>query len=227
MAATESSDQDAGDDFRLQDEVRVSTRIDGRSVSFRGTVIGVQELELWIGLADVDPQLAVCEPGQPCSVGTPRGNKALVVDTTFTRHIGPRRGRLFATTRPADVRATQLRAYVRLEVVLPIEISASVRGKFLSDSGRTVDISAGGACFETKLPLLVGDRLTLRLQAGLLTASADGQVVRVDPPDAGLGRPIQCLAVRFVSILESDQDLITRYIYSETRRRLQKGSTDV
>ena len=227
MGANEAIDQDAVDEFRLYDEVRVGTRLDGHAVSFRGTVIGVQALELWIGLADADERLAAFEPGQPLSVATPRGTKALVVDTTFTRHIGPRRGRLFAATRPGEVRSTQLRAYVRLEVVLPIGISASLRGRFLSDAGQTVDISAGGACFESKLQLAVGDRLTVQVQAGEMTASADAEVVRIDPPDKYLGRPVQWIAVRFVSILEADQDRITRYIYGEARKRLQKGETSV
>ena len=221
----ETTEPETVDDFRLHDEVRIGTRLDGRMVHFRGTVIGVQEMELWIGLADVDTRLAACEPGQAVSVATPRGTKALVVDTVFTRHIGPRRGRLFAATRPGDGRATKLRTYVRLETVIAIEISASVRGKFLSETGRTVDISAGGACFESKLPLTADDRVTVRLRTGLLTACADARVVRVDPPAPDLGRPMPWIAVQFVSILQSDQDVITRFIYAETRRRLQRGET--
>lgn len=227
VALSEVADQDTFDDFRIHDEVRVSTRLEGRSVTFRGTVIGVQEMELWIGLPCADERLLACEPGQPFSVATPRGTKALVVDTTFTRHIGPRRDRLFATTRPGEVRSTQLRAYLRLETAVPIEVSASVRGKFLSEMARTVDISAGGVCVECRLPLAVGDRLTIVLRAGLLTASANGEVVRVDPPDRGFGRPVQCLAVRFVSIAQSHQDQITRYIYAELERRLKHGETSV
>jgi PilZ domain len=223
MAVSETPDEGTVDDFRLQDEVRVGTRLDGRNVTFRGVVIGVQALELWIGLPHVDEQLAACEPGQPLSVATPRGDKALVVDTTFTRHIGPRRGRIFATTRPGEVRETQLRAYVRLETVLPIEISASARGKLLAGAGQTVDISAGGACFESNLALQLGDRLTIKVYTSVLEAAADAEVVRIDAPDARQGRPIQWIAVRFTSILEADQDRITRYIYYETRWRLTHG----
>ena len=227
MASSEEPVQETIDDFRIHDEVRVATRLDGRSVSFRGTVIGLQALESWIGLTDVDERVASCVPGQPMSVATPRGTKALVIDTTFTRHIGPRRGRLFATTRPGDVRETQLRAYLRLEVAIAVEISASPRGRLLTGLGRTIDISAGGACFESRLPLLPGDRLTVKLQDAMFSASADAQVVRIDPPDAQLGRPIPWVAVRFVSILESDQDGITRYIHNEMRRRLKKGETGI
>lgn len=227
MAASETPNQVTVDDFRLHDEVRVGTRLEGHRASFRGVVIGVQALELWIGLPTIDPRLAACEPGQPLSVATPRGNKALVVDTTFTRHIGPRRGRLFATTRPGDVRETHLREYVRLDTVLPIGISASARGKLLTEVGRTVDISAGGACFETNLGLLVGDRITVQLQTSVLEASADADVVRVDPPDRSHDRAVPWVAVKFVRILESDQDRITRYTYDETRRRLRHGETDI
>jgi hypothetical protein len=227
VAPNEETQQEAVDDFRIHDEVRVGTRLEGRSVSFRGTVIGVQSPELWIGLADVDERLALCVPGQPMSVATPRGTKALVVDTTFTRHIGPHRGRLFATTRPGDVRETQLRAYLRLEVAIAVEISASPRGRLLTGPGRTIDISAGGACFASRLPLMPGDRLTVKLQDALFSASADAEVVRVDPPDVHLGRLMPWVAVRFTSILESDQDGITRYIYNEMKRRLKKGATSV
>ena len=225
MPASEPIEQEGSDEFHLHDEVRVGTRLRGQNVSFRGTVIGVQDMELWIGLADVDERLAGLEPGQPLNVATPRGTKALVVDTTFTRHIGPRRGRLFATTRPGEVRSTQLRAYVRLEVAIAINISAYLHGRTYSETGRTIDISAGGACFVTNLPLAHGDRLTVQLQDGIFYASADAEVVRVDPP--GLERPTQWVAVHFLSIVEADQDRITRYIYSEVRRRLQHGETSI
>jgi hypothetical protein len=227
VAASETPDQGTVDDFRLHDEVRVGTRLDGRGVSFRGTVIGVQAMELWIGLPEIDERLAACEPGQPLNVATPRGAKALVVDTTFTRHIGPRRGRIFATTRPGEVRETQLRAYVRIETVLPVEIAASARGKLITGAGQTVDLSAGGACLASSLPLVVGDRLTLKVNTTPLEASADAVVVRIDPPDKDHGRRVQWVAVRFVSILEADQDRITRYIYYETRWRLKHGETSV
>ena len=226
MAPTETN-QDSVDEFRVHDEVRVGTRLDGKIVSFRGTVIGVQDLEIWIGLAEPDERVASLEPGHPLNVATPRGTKALVVDTTFTRHIGPRRGRLFAATRPGEVRATQLRSYIRLETAISVEVSASLRGKLLSGIGRTVDISAGGACFESPLPLAPGDRLTIQLQDGIFSASADAEVVRIDPPDPSHGRMVQWIAVQFRSIVEADQDGITRYIYGEVRRRLKKGATSV
>jgi c-di-GMP-binding flagellar brake protein YcgR len=227
MTQSETPDQGTVDDFRIQDEVRVGTRLEGRGVSFRGTVIGVQELELWIGLPEIDERLAAFEPGQPLNVATPRGAKALVVDTIFTRHIGPRRGRIFAATRPGVVRETQLRAYVRIDTDLPVEISASARGKLITGVGQTVDLSAGGACFESNLPLVVGDRLTLKVTTNPLEASADAVVVRIDQPDRKHGRPVQWIAVRFVSILEADQDRITRYIYNETRWRLKHGEPGV
>jgi hypothetical protein len=225
MALARLDNENETDEFRLHDEVRVGTRIDGHNVSFRGTVIGVKDMELWIGLANVDERLAAFEPGQPLNVATPRGTKALVVDTTFTRHIGPRRGRLFAATRPGEVRSTQFRAYVRLEIAISIEVSAYLKGRLLSELDRTIDISAGGVCFESRLPLSPGDRLTLQLQDGLFTASADAEVVRVDAPDAVVGRAVPWVAVRFLSIAEAEQDRVTRYIYGEVRRRLQKGET--
>ncbi len=227
VESSETADEEGFDDFRIHDEVRVGTRLHGRSVTFRGTVIRVDDTELWIGLASVDERLIECERGQPLSVATPRGTKALVVDTTFTRHIGPRRGRLFATTRPGKVRKTQLRAYLRIETALPIEISASVRGKLYGETTKTVDISAGGVRVESKLPLVVDDPLTVVLRAGLLKASANGVVVRVDPPDQGMGRPVRCLAIRFVSISPSDRDEITRYIHAELEWRLRHGETSV
>jgi hypothetical protein len=33
--------------------------------------------------------------------------------------------------------------------------------------------------------------------------------------------------VRFLSIVEADQDRITRYIYGEVRKRLQHGETSI
>jgi hypothetical protein len=227
MPATEQNDHDTSDDFRVHDEVRVGTRVDGQNVHFRGTVIGVQAMELWIGLVEIDERLARFEPGQRLNVATPRGPRALVVDTTFTRHIGPRRGRLFATTRPGEVRATQLRSYIRLEVAIAANVSTYLKGRSISETARTVDISAGGACFESRLPLAPGDRLTVQLQDGLFSASADAEVVRVDPPDASVDRKMPWVAVRFLSIVEADQDRITRYIYGEVRKRLQHGETSI
>ena len=61
----------------------------------------------------------------------------------------------------------------------------------------------------------------------MLEAAADAEVVRIDAPDRRQGRPVQWIAVRFTSILEADQDRITRYIYYETRWRLTHGQTSV
>ena len=226
MAETETG-QDKVDDFRVHDEVRVGTRLDGENVSFRGVVIGVQDLELWIGLAKPDERLAKLKQGQPLNVATPRGTKALVVDTTFTRHIGPRLDHLFAATRPGEVRATQMRSYLRLEIAISVVVSAYLRGRLLTDRGRTVDISAGGACFESQLPLAPGDQLTIQIQDGIFSASANAEVVRVDHADPARGRPGQLIAVQYSSIGEADQDGITRYIYGQVRRRLKKGATSI
>jgi len=227
IPASEQNDQEGSDDFHVHDEVRVGPRINGHNVSFRGTVIGVQAMELWIGLADTDERLAAFEPGQLLNIATPRGARALVVDTTFTRHIGPRRGRLFATTRPGEVRSTQLRSYIRLEVAIAANVSAYLKGRFLSETSQTIDISAGGVCFESRLPVAVGDRLTVQIQDGVFSASADAVVVRVDAAATSLGRKMPWVAVRFLSIVEADQDRITRYIYGEVRKRLQHGETSI
>jgi hypothetical protein len=76
MPATEQNDHD---------EARVGTRIDGQNVHFRGSVIGVQAMELRNGLVDFDERLARFEPGQPLNVATPRRPRALVVDTAELR----------------------------------------------------------------------------------------------------------------------------------------------
>ena len=40
MDANDTPEHDSTDEFRLHDEVRVGTRLNGNNVSFRGTVIG-------------------------------------------------------------------------------------------------------------------------------------------------------------------------------------------
>jgi hypothetical protein len=53
----------------------------------------------------------------------------------------------------------------RLALHLPLEVQGEeVGGLPFADSGRSLNISAGGICFETRRNLLVGARLLLAIQ---------------------------------------------------------------
>ena len=206
------------DDFHVNDVVLVSTRLGGQKTSLRGSVVGVHDKELWVGLPASDDRLVGLEEGQSCSVAVARGTMALVVDTAFTRHIGARPGRLFALTRPGRLRATQQRTYARLDIAIPVDVTAIVRDQLRSGADTTVDISAGGACFTNGLGLSVGDILQMQIRISSNPVSVQAEVVRVDPPDHGLGRGT-CVAVRYTKISGPDQDFITRYVYDMLQRR--------
>src|SRR5262245_29653511 len=53
----------------------------------------------------------------------------------------------------------------RLGLHLPVEVSGlRAGGAPFADSSRSLNISGGGICFETRHPLMVGSRLTLHIQ---------------------------------------------------------------
>lgn len=134
----------------------------------------------------------------------------------------------------------QLRDFVRLEVNLPLEYVLSSHaqepnpdpdsnaGSKLAPSqeqkplaeGRTVDLSGGGAQIITQEAFRVGSKLDLVLHLPKQVVFAEAEVVRQighDTPDEF------SLGVRFTAIEEREREHIVRYIFSEQRRRRQKG----
>lgn len=135
-------------------------------------------------------------------------------------------------TRPAsgDIRRQQLRSFVRLDVSLPIEYAVSGQKSEGEQAqllpGRTVDISGGGALIVTREPYAPGTRLDLLLHLPDRVIPAEAEVVRQHPVPVvpGSGETAEPrLGVRFTQIEERDREHIIRFIFTEYRKRRQKG----
>lgn len=121
---------------------------------------------------------------------------------------------------PRDFRKIQLRAFVRLETALPVEVK--IFGADLPPvTATTKDIGGGGLQIATKLALEPGVRLQIIIDLpGVGRMSTLGDVVRADF-DERLN--ISTAGIKFVEISERERDKIIKYIFKKQLERRQKG----
>jgi c-di-GMP-binding flagellar brake protein YcgR len=220
----------------VHDQTLVEAEIDGNAVVFRAVVVNAMPAALWLGLTKPDSLLEQLRPGDPMTLTFHREDSAIVARSAFLSHLGSRQSRVFSVETPTDCRVVQRRAHLRLDVECPLEytvVGGGETGAGLGGVGITRNISAGGLQFVIRAPIgetvAVGDALELRLAVGRDAALLEADVVRVidatdigpdgrPMPPASAPRPPQTLvAVRFVSISDSAQDIIVRQIFALQR----------
>lgn len=128
---------------------------------------------------------------------------------------------LWIISAPADLKKIQLRAYVRLDIVLDVklELVAEEDGPALATLTR--DISAGGLRIVVPKPLLVGTKVkvSLPLPAGT-TVEAVGEVIRAIPSDNPNEK--HNAAIEFTDIKEKARGEIVKFIFRKEVERRKK-----
>lgn len=220
----------------VHDVALVEAEIDGSAIVFRTVVVNAMPAALWLGLTRPDSLLEHLRPGDPMTLTFHREDSAIVARSAFLSHLGARQSRVFSVETPTDCRVVQRRAHLRLDAECPLEytvVGGGETGAGIAGEGTTRNISAGGLQFLIRAPIgetvAAGDALELRLAVGRDAALLEADVVRViDATDIGPdGRPMPpatpprpprtLVAVRFVSISDSAQDLIVRQIFAMQR----------
>jgi uncharacterized C2H2 Zn-finger protein len=212
------------DELSLRDQVLAEFTLRGERLALRGVLANVGTDELWIGLPAPDPRIKDLDQTIAIRVSVPRlGAGAFILNTAFVRHIDRTHSRLFAVTRPAGKKMFQRRAFDRLDLVTPINVSARHEGRLLKETTTTADIGGGGVRFVCHLPLSRGDTVAIRLNLGLTEILASGVVERVEYPTGPMTKIEWLAAIRFISIAQGDQDRIIRHVFAATRHLAEAG----
>ncbi|MEQ8173485.1 MAG: flagellar brake protein [Syntrophomonadaceae bacterium] len=116
----------------------------------------------------------------------------------------------------------QRREFVRLEISLPVWFS--IVGKApegACEPGTTIDLSAGGVCFISRLKLEAGQMLGLCLNFGDGEFSCKAQVVRCRRTEVGSLN--YTVAVKFIEITDNLRDHIVGFVFAKQREWIKKG----
>ncbi|HHV15583.1 MAG TPA: flagellar brake protein [Gelria sp.] len=115
----------------------------------------------------------------------------------------------------------QKREYVRLNVALPVRFRIIEEGEEAEiEEGLTIDISAGGALFTTKVVVQPEQKMKIEIQ--LLPKniiSCHAHVVRVFKTDK---QDIK-VAIEYEDIREVERDKIFKFIFEKQREWIKKG----
>jgi c-di-GMP-binding flagellar brake protein YcgR len=115
----------------------------------------------------------------------------------------------------------QKREYVRLNVALPVRFRIIDEGEEAEiEEGLTIDISAGGALFTTKVVVQPEQKMKIEIQ--LLTKniiSCHARVVRIFETDKQDIR----VAIEYEDIREAERDRIFKFIFEKQREWIKKG----
>lgn len=118
----------------------------------------------------------------------------------------------------------QRRAFVRLEISMPMTfvlLTENDEPLPACELATTIDLSAGGAFFISRLQLQAGQLLKLCLSLGDKELSCNAQVVRCTRTEQG-GRSYG-VAVKFVDITDNWRDYIVGFIFAKQREWIKKG----
>lgn len=125
---------------------------------------------------------------------------------------------------PSDIKKVQQRAFVRIEVMLPIRL------EFIDAEEQennvlnviTKDISGGGLRIVSKQPLKLGTRLKLRIELlDMGVVDAVGEIVRIEHPQAE--NPVYWVGIKFIHITEAHRSKIIKFIFKKQLEYRQKG----
>ncbi|MDR3562887.1 MAG: PilZ domain-containing protein [Negativicutes bacterium] len=120
---------------------------------------------------------------------------------------------------PEDVKKTQMRSYVRLNINLGVKVEF---GERILINTLTRDISGGGIQFVLATPLSLGAKTKIVLPLNdKMMVEAKGEVVRVTAQPGENGK--YGIGVKFVAIDERSRDGIIKYIFRKQVERRMKG----
>lgn len=125
-------------------------------------------------------------------------------------------------SKPYDIQKIQLRAFVRIDTSLPLELQViSEDNSQPVVSATTSDISGGGLRAVSKHQMHVGTNLKLIFDLpGMGKVQGSGVIVREEPLQDKL---FYASGIKFTEIAEKDRDKIIKFIFKKQLERRQKG----
>lgn len=141
---------------------------------------------------------------------------------------------LWIVERPKVVENIQQRAFVRMQITLPMCVhlltqegqidmnSDDIPGTAVIDV-TTKNIGGGGVLFVTKKPLPLNEKIKMQLDLHQDNSlETIGEVIRL-VPSSDPNLKIYFVAAKFLDISEKDRDKIIKYIFKKQIERKQKG----
>jgi hypothetical protein len=130
---------------------------------------------------------------------------------------------------PINFTTTQQRKFVRVAAKLPVHCSvrASSNAELVSavdEDAMTADLSAGGVCLNTALPLSPGDEVSLVVsvrspRANTNELNLQGRVLRV-APGRTKPRPTFSVGIELVHANQREQDALVLIVFDLERKRV-------
>lgn len=117
----------------------------------------------------------------------------------------------------------QRREFVRLEISMPIWFNpaAANEARDACEPGTTIDLSAGGICFVSRITIEAGQLLNLCLNLGDAEFSCKAEVVRCNRTESGGHN--YAIAVKFIEITDNLRDHIVAFVFAKQREWIKKG----
>lgn len=129
---------------------------------------------------------------------------------------------IWIATLPTDIKKVQLRSFVRLDVNVSVSLIESESEQPLPKAFVTRDLSGGGLCLISKIP--IPPRTPVNLTINLAeqgTINASGITVRLDKQPSDLN--LYLISIKFVDIIEHDRSKIIKFIFQKQVERKRKG----
>jgi len=214
-------------EIAIRDRVLCEGDVRGRLVSISTVVVRVDAAELWLGVPEPDPTLALLRSEQPVRLTLTDSDAARLAASAFLRTLGTYPPRVFSVRRPTAFDAVQRRVHHRYEIDAPLRVR-QIDPLTKEPVGRSapasaVNVSLGGMLLRTMSPVAVGDEVDVSLPLGGGDhISSAGRVVRIHAvATPGLpGQPFVLeVGTRFTRITAADQDLLMRLAFAADRRR--------
>lgn len=125
---------------------------------------------------------------------------------------------------PSDIKKVQQRAFVRIEIMLPLRLEFIDTEEQENDALNVItkDISGGGLRIVSKQPFKLNRRLKLHielLEMGMVDAI--GEIVRIEHPQPE--NPVYWVGIKFIHITEAHRSKIIKFIFKKQLEYRQKG----
>lgn len=205
--------------FRVNQRIDVMLTKDPRSARFPSRIEEIAPRHMLIAMPVAKGVPVLLPPGSTFYSRVVVDGTVWLCASTFLDKR-PQPVPVWVVSSPHDYRKIQLRAYVRMETALPIEMKIA-DADLPPVAATTRDIGGGGLKIVSKLALEPGVRLKMAIDlAGTGGLAVSGDVVRVEH-DAG--RNLYTAGIKFVEISERERDKIIKYIFRKQLERRQKG----
>jgi c-di-GMP-binding flagellar brake protein YcgR len=219
------------DDFKLNQLAEIIVNEEGYKGVYASRIEEVNDTTLTLAMPFYRGQIVPLRPGLNIKVSFSKERIVYSFETTILKRVRPPLP-LLIVKKPVEAERRQRRAWVRIELSIPVKYRRWKLGDSLqSNSDSTadftetssIDISGGGMMFTTNEKLQQGDLLFVSLEIpdfGPLNVKSRITRISRTPPAA---KAKYFVGVEFLDLRENDQDRIVKIVFDRQRELIKKG----